>query len=212
NSADIEPTSFWKRLEEKGVYERIWERFRLYEDDSNPVIQALSVIGRYHGQYASVDADQGRADGWENRRTYVGAEALLYRHWTVELQMKSSEDLQPFYDGLYQAFVQWAPNDSLELTVGRLDCLFPGLERSTSSNRIVPVERGLVANQVTPAEAVGAFVEGRQRAWSYRGAVMSGTIDREFTDWSGGVGFSAGAGVDLPLLYAEGTLTLDYLY
>ena len=67
---DVEPTTFWKRIQDKGLYERLWEATRLYENEENSVIQEFALVGRYHGQYWSVHADQGRADGWENRRTY----------------------------------------------------------------------------------------------------------------------------------------------
>jgi hypothetical protein len=61
---DVEPTTFWKRIEEKSLYQRLWEQSRLYEDENNPVIQAFSIVGRYNGQYWSVNADQGNANGW----------------------------------------------------------------------------------------------------------------------------------------------------
>jgi len=73
SAQDVEPTTFWKSIEEKTLYERVWEQFRLYENESNDVLQAVSLIGRYHGQFSSVNADQGHADGWENRRFFLGA-------------------------------------------------------------------------------------------------------------------------------------------
>ena len=115
----------WKRIQEKGLYERLWEATRLYENEDNPVIQAFSIIGRYHGQYWSVDADQGSADGWENRRFYAGAEAVLFHNFTVQAQIKISEDFDPFYDGLYQAFVKWSPGEAFSLAAGRMDFLSP---------------------------------------------------------------------------------------
>ena len=201
-----------KPIQEKTAYERIRDLLTFYHDETNPILEALSVVGRYQGQYASVDADQGHHDRWENRRFFFGAEARLYHHWTVQAQMRTSEDFDPFYDGLYQAYVRWAPSDSLAFIVGRLDCLFPGMERTTSSNAITTIERGLVVNQVTPGEAVGAFVEGRGGAWTYHGAVLSGNIEREFTDFSAGSGITAGVGTKVPLFYSSGTLHLDYLY
>src|SRR5215813_3493271 len=153
---DVEPTTFLKRLEEKSLYERVWERLRLYENESNDVIQAVSVIGRYHGQFNSVSADQGHTDGWENRRFFIGAEAELFHQLTLQVQIRASEDFDPFYDGLYQAFVEWYPSDAFTLSAGRVDYLFTGLERSVSSIRIVTFERGLLANQLLPGEVVGA--------------------------------------------------------
>jgi len=84
---DVEPTTFWKRIREKGLYERIWEATRIYENEDNRVIQAFSIIGRYHGQYWSVKADQGHADDWENRRMFVGVEARLFHDVTAQAQV-----------------------------------------------------------------------------------------------------------------------------
>ena len=68
---DNEPTVFWKRLEEKGIYERLWEASRLYENEDNAVIQALSLVGRYQGQ----DLERARRAG-ECRRL---GESPLFR-------------------------------------------------------------------------------------------------------------------------------------
>jgi hypothetical protein len=43
---DIEPTTFWKAIEEKTIYERLWQLSRLYENQENSIIQTLSIIGR----------------------------------------------------------------------------------------------------------------------------------------------------------------------
>ena len=50
------------------TYDRIWAVPVLYENPDHQVIQSFSLIGRYHGQYWSVNADQGDAADWENRR------------------------------------------------------------------------------------------------------------------------------------------------
>ena len=209
---DVEPTTFWKRIQEKGLYDRIWEQTRLYEDEENPVIQAFSIIGRYNGQYWSVNADQGNADGWENRRMYLGAEALLYHDFTVQAQIKIGENLDPVYDGLFQALVKWTPSDAVTLAAGRMDFFFAGLERSISSTKIATFERGLLANQLLPAEVIGAGGKVELGDFSYRLGVMSGSIEEEFTSFAGGFGAVAGVGYKLPLFYSDGSLHLDYLY
>lgn len=81
---DMEPTTFWKSIQEKTIYERLWEFSRLYENESNSVIQAFSIIGRYNGQYWSVNADQGSAQDWENRRFFLGAETVLFHDFIVQ--------------------------------------------------------------------------------------------------------------------------------
>jgi hypothetical protein len=143
---DREPTTFWHHIKERGIYERIWEKLTLYENEENAALQAFSIVGRYHGQYWAVTAGNESPDGWENRRIYVGAEAQLYRQLVVHGQIAISQDFSPFYDGLYQAFLEWSPRETFSLSVGRLDFLFAGLERSISSNRIVTFERGQLVN------------------------------------------------------------------
>ena len=209
---DTQPMTFWKSIEEKGLYERVWEKLRFYENEDNSVVQAVSVVGRYQGQYSLVNADQGSADGWENRRVYLGAEALLFRQITLQAQIKVSQDFDPFYDGLFQAFVKWAPVEAFSLTLGRVDFVFAGLERTTSSTEIAAFERGLLVNQVMPGEIVGAVAAGKAGDFSYRAGVISGSINQEFTDFQGGVGMVAGVGYNLPLFYETGCLHLDYLF
>jgi len=211
-AADVEPTTFWKRLEEKGVYERVWEKLRFYENEDNEVIQAVSVVGRYHGQYWAVNSREGNSDDWESRRIYLGAEAKLFQHFTLHAQIKISEDIDPFYDGIYQALVEWAPTESFVVSAGQLDFVFNGLERSMSSTKIATFERGLLANQLMPGEVVGAIAEGKVENFSYRAGVVSGSIKKEFTDFDGGLGVIGGVGYKLPLFYETGTIHLDYLF
>ena len=209
---DVEPPTFWERIQEKGIYERIWQSLTLYENPENDVLESLSLVGRYQGQYWLVNANQGSADGWENRRFFLGAEVEMFRQITLQVQMRVNEDLSPFYGGLYQALIEWSPSESISLTVGRLDFLFNGLERSIGSTRMVTFERGLIVNQVMPGEVVGAVVEGQPGDFSYRGGIMSGSVNDEFTDFKGGVGLFAGVGYAVPLFYEKGSLHLDYLF
>ena len=137
---------------------------------------------------------------------------MLFRQFTVQLQIKIGEDFDPVYDGFYQAFVRWSPGEALSVSLGRLDFLFVGLERTVSSTRIVTFERGQLANQLWPGEAVGAVAQGKSGDFSYRAGVFSGSIDQEFTTFAGGVAAVAGGGYELPLFYSNGSLHLDYLY
>jgi len=98
------------------------------------------------------------------------------------------------------------------LSVGRVDFLFAGLERTVSSSAIATVERGLVVNQLMPGEVVGAVTEGKAGRFSYRAGVLSGSIEEAFTEFKGGFGVVAGLGYNLPLFYETGSLHLDYLF
>ncbi len=209
---DAEPTTFWKRIKEKGLYERLWEATRIYENEDNRVIQSLGVVGRYHGQSWSVHAAQGKASGWENRRMFIGLESVLFRDFTVQAQVQISEDFTPVYDGLYQAFVKWSPNESASVSAGRLDFLFGGFERTISSNRIATFERGLLTEQLAPGEVVGAASMVKVAGFTFRAGAFSGSIDREFTSFDAGIGAAAGVEHPLPLFFTSGNLHLNYVF
>jgi phosphate-selective porin OprO/OprP len=198
--------------QENDSFKRVWDLLKLYHNEENSVIQEFSIIGRYHGQFWSVNSDQGSASGWENRRFYIGAEAVMFRNFTIQAQIKISENFNPVYEGLYQANIKWSPVKGFSLSAGRLDFLYGGLERTVSSTKIVTFERGQLVNQLWPAEVVGVVAQGESGRLSYRAGVLSGTIGREFSDFSGGFGAVAGVGYSLPLFYREGSLHLDYLY
>lgn len=195
------------------IYDRIWGTAQLYDNPDNTVVQSFSLIGRYHGQFWSVNADQGDADDFENRRRIVGFSSKWFGNFTLQAQMFIETGGGSLYDGLYEAYVQWAPQDSdLSLSIGRLDYLFTGYERSTSSKRINTIERGLLVNQLMPGEVVGAHLRGKGQRFSYHGGVFSRGIKDEFDDFDSGAAAVAGAAIDAPLWLATGSLQLDYLY
>ncbi|MBW1635998.1 MAG: hypothetical protein JRJ68_06960, partial [Deltaproteobacteria bacterium] len=148
------------KITEKGkapsLFETIWNSPKLYKNKDNPYIQDFSLIGRYHGQYWVSDSDGNRENDWENRRFYFGFNARLFRQFTVELQMNANENFDPFYKNLYDAFIKWQPPETkFEISVGRLDYVYTGMERSTSSKKIATMERALLVNQIMPGEVVG---------------------------------------------------------
>jgi len=191
----------------------IWKIPNLYSDKSNPYIQSFSLIGRYHGQYWVAESEGNRDTGWENRRINFGFKSKIFQQFTLEMQISLSDDFNPIYDGLYDAFIKWeAPTKDLSTSIGRLDYLFTGLERSTSSKRIKTMERALLVNQTMPGEVVGLYAKGSANDFAYHTGLFSGSIQEEFTDFSGGFGLLFGGSYKVPLFYQQGTLHLDYLY
>jgi hypothetical protein len=70
------------------IFDKMWAVPVLYSDESNPLVQKVALIGRYHGQYYSVDADEfGSGRDWDNRRTRLGIKADLFRIVSFEVQM-----------------------------------------------------------------------------------------------------------------------------
>jgi phosphate-selective porin OprO/OprP len=199
--------------QDPNIYERIWAVPVLYQNTDNPTLQSFSLIGRYHGQYWNVRADQGDANDWENRRKIVGFSSKWFQDFTVQAQMFLKTDGGSLYGGLYEGFIKWAPaGTDFSLSVGRLDYLFTGFERSKSSKKINVIERGLLVNQIMPAEVVGAHLKGKKGRFSYHAGWFSSSIEQEFDDFKSGSAGVVGGSYDTPLFYKEGSLHLDYLH
>jgi phosphate-selective porin OprO/OprP len=200
-------------VDSPGIYDRIWDSLVLYENTENSTVESFSLVGRYHGQYWAVRADQGDADDWENRRMIFGFNSEWSRNVTLQAQMYVNSGGGGLYDGLYVAFMEWSSAATdFSVSAGRLDYLFTGLERSTSSKKINTIERGLLVNQLMPAEVVGMHVRGKQGRFSYQAGLFSRSIEEEFSDFDTGSAAVIGGAFDTPLFLDEGSLHLDYLY
>lgn len=195
------------------IFTSIWEAAKLYENKDNPYIQSFSLVGRYHGQYWAADSEGNSDDDWENRRLYMGFNTKLFQQFTLEVQINTNDDFDPFYKGLYDAFIKWENSaDNFAVSVGRLDYVYTGMERTTSSKRIKTMERALLVNQIMPGEVVGLYAKGKNGAFKYQTGLFSGSIEDEFTSFDGGFGALLGFAHEVPLFYDKGTLHLDYLY
>ncbi len=205
---------FHKKANDSQVdFATIWDTVKLYSDKDNPYIQSFSLVGRYHGQYWIADSENNRAEKWENRRMYFGFNSKFSQQFTLEIQANLNDDLNPVYKGLYDAFVKWeTPDKDFAGSVGRLDYVFTGMERSTSSKKIKTMERALLVNQIMPGEVFGLYLEGKLDHFSYQTGLFSGSIEDELTDFKGGFGALVGVAHNAPLYYDKGTIHLDYLY
>lgn len=194
-------------------FESIWDGATLYQNDHASAVQSFSLVGRYHGQYWEVDDDPEEEDGWENRRMIFGIQSRFFDQFILDLQMHISDITSLEYDGLYTASLKWTSKEKrFVANVGRLDYVFTGMERSTSSKKIVTFERGLLVGQLMPGEVVGLYSKSQLGAVSLRTGVYSGDIGDEFSDFDAGFGAGVGFVLDLPLGYEKGTLHLDMLY
>jgi phosphate-selective porin OprO/OprP len=199
--------------EAPGIYDRIWAVPVLYESADNSTVQSFSLVGRYHGQYWAVRADQGDAQDWENRRMIFGFNSEWFQNLTLQAQMYVKTGEGQIYDGLYVAFLEWSsPATDFTISAGRLDYLFTGYERSTSSKKINTIERGLLVNQLMPAEVVGVHLQGKQGHFSYQAGLFSRSLEEEFSDFDTGSAGVIGGAFDTPLFLEEGSLHLDYLH
>ncbi len=213
------PMSLWadqgttQEQQSPAVFDSIWNLSELYKNKENSYIQKFALVGRYHGQYWIADSEGNYDNDWENRRFYLGFNAKLFKQFTLEVQININDDFDPFYKALYDAFIKWENSDNnFAVSVGRLDYVYTGMERTTSSKKIKTMERALIVNQVMPGEVIGIYVKDKKGAFSYQAGLFSGSIEDEFTSFEGGFAALLGIGYELPLFYDKGALHLDYLY
>jgi phosphate-selective porin OprO/OprP len=194
-------------------FKSIWDAAKLYQNPDNPVIQSFSLIGRYQGQYWSVDADQGNADGWENRRTTFGFNLRLYRDFLIHSELKFNPDDSSADPEMDTAYVKWTPADTgFAARLGRLSYAYIGMERSTSSRKISTFERGQLVDQLMPSRALGLHLEKNIDKFLIQGGLYSGSIGKGFDRVDAGLVAGLGLAYKFPLFLKKGNLHLDYLY
>jgi phosphate-selective porin len=91
------------------------------------------------------------------------------------------------YEGLTDAYLGWAPADAFALKLRKISAPFT-LDGSTSSNRLLTIERNNVANNIWfPTEYhTGIDVSGRVDSSRYRAGFYSSTTGKQFGSLDGG--------------------------
>jgi phosphate-selective porin OprO/OprP len=203
---------------EPSTYDKIWASFtQLYKDDRNPVVQQVLFSGRFHHDFAVVDADQGDLDESNVRRLRLGPRITLFRKFTLHAEVEvNPQEHNPFYMRFTDAYVQWNQSSRLVLTVGKQAVPFTN-EGATSSRELLTIDRSAIGNNIWfPQEYLpGVSVSGRIAPWVYRGGVYSsGAMNREFGEFNGDYTTLALVGYDFakPLGVKEAVLTGNYLY
>lgn len=165
---------------------------RVYQDGSNPILQELWLLGRYHGQYHWTEASTGEDDGYESRRTRLGAQAKMFRQATFHAQMVSGTDIQPFYNGFTELWAQWSFSKEIALTIGQQKNRFTH-DRNVSSRYLNYLERALVTNMFnvdyTPAITLQGTIKD---ATYYTGFFTNATgqnMGKAFADFDSGYSF-----------------------
>jgi len=195
------------------IFDRVWALPVLYSDMSNPLVQKLALIGRYHGQYYSVDADEfGSGSDWDNRRTRLGIKADLFRIVSFEGQMNIDVDgnRSGLFDSVEDLYIEIKPFHSFGLLIGKHK---PYLTRewNISSNRIKTMERSLLVNQVIPDKVYGLTALGKDGGLSWSAGLFSATYTERWKlpEFDGGYLVNLSLGYDVG---KNGQVRLDYLY
>ncbi len=199
---------------DKSAFDELWSLATLYKNPANPWLQELKLRGRYHGQYHWVDGDQGSEHDWENRRSRIGIDAKLFKHFELRLDAQSNDEFDPFYDRLVDAYVKWLPNEHFSLTLGKQKPQIGYYDFVQSTNYQPTFERSQIFNQLRVDRVTGAVAEWKTGRWSVDAGVYSNDMNREFGDFDGGITFGAGFGYDLKDVWSleKAQLHVDWLH
>lgn len=214
-STSLEPTPLPppEEVKEETVFDKIWAVPAIYKNRENPVIQEFKFTGRYHGQYAWLDSDQGKFDDWENRRFRLGAEAILFHDFLLKGEFTSNDEFDPFYNGFTELFLSWRPDDAFNLTIGKQKPRF-SLDWSTSSRELLTFERDVLINNFGIDYLPGISVSGKKGKFSYFAGVFNNETDKEFGSLEGGHSFVVNAAYDFGEQWGvdKASLRVDYIH
>lgn len=180
------------------AFDDVWGAARLYRNADSDVLNEFRLIGRFHLDNYVVDADQGDDSELIVRRTRVGARAKLFHNLDAQVETELNLEGGPVYSRLTDAYLAWTFSDAARVTVGKQGVKFT-LDGTTSSNELLTIDRGNVANNLWfPEEYMtGISLTGRSDGWSYTGGVFSsGRKDSDFGHFDGGVMVLASVGRD----------------
>lgn len=173
---------------------------RLYEDDSNDILQELWILGRYHGHYHWSEGSTGQDEGHEIRRFRLGAQAQLFHKLSLHAQMISGPDMDRFYDGFSELWIQWAFTPEVALTVGQQKHRFTH-DRNVSSRYILYLERAMLTNMVEADYTPAVTLQGKVGPVTYYTGLFSNATSRDmadsFTQLDSGYSYLAAAYIDI---------------
>lgn len=198
------------------AFDDVWGAARLYRNEQSDVLNELRLIGRFHLDNYVVDADQGDDSELIIRRTRVGARAKLFHNLDVQVETELNLEGGPVYSRLTDAYLAYTFSDEARVIAGKQGVKFT-LDGATSSNELLTIDRGNVANNLWfPEEYMtGISLTGRSDGWSYSGGVFSsGRKDSDFGHFDGGVLVLASLGRDFgrQLGLKRAVVRVDYVH
>ena len=172
----------------------------LYKNESDPVLQELWFLGRFHGQYHWSDGSNGSNEDYETRRFRIGGQARVFKNLTLHAQMVSGSDFEPFYNGFTELWAGWKFNDAVILTVGQQKHRFTH-DRNISSRYINYLERSMFTNMMGLDYTPAVTLSGKAGKWSYYTGVFSNATGTDmgsaFTELDSGWSFLGTATLDM---------------
>ncbi|MDP3849924.1 MAG: porin [Luteolibacter sp.] len=187
------------RLSRDSPHERLVSAPVLYQNDANPWVQQVALVGQLQTQYAyGSDASGNYGTGdlreqytWgdvEVRRFRLGLKGRLFKKLFFLNLTDLYPDLSPrIYKRIPETYFTWMENDAFNISAGKTELKF-NREQEYSSRDFIPFERTALGNMLYGGELVGAWICGKDIAggWLYYLGAYSNDRQDEMADFDGG--------------------------
>lgn len=187
------------RVAEGSPYERLMSMPVLYQNEANPWVQQLAVVGQLQLQYGYGSEASGKygsadfpaASTWgdlEVRRFRLGMKARLFKKLFFLNLTDLNADLEPrIYKRTPETYLTWMENDAFNVSAGKSELKF-NREQEYSSRDFPAFERTALGNMLYGGELTGAWICGKGIAggWLYYLGGFSNDRQDEWPDFNGG--------------------------
>lgn len=172
----------------------VWSRAVLFEDDNNPWVQQLAIMGLFEFSGSWGDAETKGAPDTDlsttrTRRARLGARMKVFGNTEIEAVGEFAGDGEYQRIERFKAKTEVRPN--YYVSVGKMRPKF-GIEQSKESHQLLTPERTLLANMLMPASTLGVTFSQDCAPWDWSIGWFSGDQDRYFPGIEGD-GFLAGS-------------------
>lgn len=203
----------------------IFDYSTLYDNEDACLVQKVALVGRYHGQYLNNSLDIAgtnyEGDYWEHRRFRLGTKVQFLNDFTFfnNWNIANNDEFAAgdFFDTIDEMYIKWAPSDNalgdigFNVSVGKVKQKITR-EFSTSSKKILTLERSHIVNEVADNKPWGVVVGFKALGLKHKVAgYLNGATGEhnwpEYTRARGSVQYSAEYG-----LTDNTDLFFDYLF
>lgn len=162
------------------VLDDIWSRAVLFEDESNPWVQQLAIMGFYQwsGSWGTAEvegASDVNLDTTRTRRARLGARLKIFGNTEVEAVGEFAGDANFQRIERLKGRTRVLPNHYVDY--GKFRPTF-GIEQSKDPEQLLTPERTLLASMLMPASTLGIMFSQDCDPWDWGIGWFSGAQDR----------------------------------
>ncbi|MEM9235759.1 MAG: porin [Verrucomicrobiota bacterium] len=197
----------------------IWSRAVLFEDEGNPWVQQLAIMGlfEFNGSWGTAKTEAApntNLDTTRTRRARLGARLRAFGNTEIEAVGEFAGDAN--YQRIERLKVKTEVRPNYFVEAGKFRPRF-GIEQSKESYRMLTPERTLLANMMMPAETLGVAFSQDCAPWDWGIGWFSGANDRYIPGISGDGFISANLAYEIGEVLEDGSKMrtrwhLDYIY